>query len=76
MQTENDTPKPENEIQQERRVASISSDLFAAVDVLRGALMDNPCVLAPSDEYGDCQPYYFSDPDLAAAIRTIIPHLP
>ena len=55
-----------------------STALFAAVDALRGALGDNPCVLVDDNP---AQPsanrhYFFSDPDLEAAIKVVIPHIP
>ena len=53
-----------------------STDLFAAIDALRGALGDNPCVLLKADENGEHFRHYFSDPDLEAAIKAVIPHLP
>lgn len=50
-----------------------NEDLLAAVDALRGALGDNPCVLLSGDSKDR---YYFSDPDLEAAIRKIMPLIP
>ena len=51
--------------------------LAPAVDALRGALLDNPCIILDEpDEHGKDRHLFFSDPFLASAIKTVIPHLP
>lgn len=48
------------------------SDLNEAVDALRGALGNNPCVLHEHNN----EKYFISDPDLKNAIIKLFPHLP
>lgn len=55
----------------------IPNDMRSAVNALREALHDNPCVILDGkDRFGKDRHYFFSDPDLFKALKAVVPFLP
>lgn len=67
----------EKEIQTHAKQTEIPEDMWEAVGALREALFDNPCVILDTESpEGEDRHYFFSDPELYAAIQKVVENLP
>lgn len=65
------------EEQKYAKQTGIPEDMWDAVGALREALFDNPCVILDAEVCEDeDRHYFFSDPELYAAIQKVVENLP